>query len=212
MTTKHPCPDPVLPAAGPQAARPARRPAQAALAVAAAAAVLLVGAPARADGRAKQVALGEKLVTVGGCNDCHTPLRMGQAGPEPDRTRLLSGHPEALAMPPAPRLGEGPWMAVVGATMTAWSGPWGVSYTANLTPDPETGLGRWTAKDFVATLRSGRHLGRGRELLPPMPWQNLAALPDGDLEAIFAYLRTIPAVKNRVPEPQPPAPTRSAAR
>ena len=64
------------------------------------------------------------------------------------------------------------------ATNTAWSGPWGVSFTANLTPDPETGLGRWTLRNFMDTIRSGRHMGRGRPILPPMPWTAYApALP-----------------------------------
>jgi mono/diheme cytochrome c family protein len=150
------------------------------------------------------VARGRYLVTAGGCNDCHTPWKMGQAGPEPDLTRLLSGHPAALPMPPAPAP-QGAWMITASATMTAWSGPWGVSFAANLTPDDETGLGRWKEKEFVETLRTGRHLARGRPLLPPMPVQNTAQLTEDDLRAIYAYLRTVPAVRNRVPEPIAPA-------
>ncbi len=164
--------------------------------------LLLAASPARAEDRA---ARGRRLVTLGGCNDCHTPLKMGQNGPEPDMARMLSGHPERMALPPAPALPPGPWMFVAAGTMTAWSGPWGVSYTANLTPDPETGLGRWTERDFIETMRTGRHMGRGRQILPPMPVQNLGQLPDEDLRDIFAYLRTIPAVRNQVPEPVPPA-------
>ncbi len=132
---------------------------------------------------------------------------MGQNGPEPDLSRLLSGHPETLRMTPAPQLPEGPWNTAVAGTLTAWSGPWGVSFTANLTPDAETGLGKWTEKDFVETLRTGRHMGRGRHILPPMPWLNYAKATDEDLSAIFAYLRSLPAVRNRVPEPLPPAAT-----
>jgi hypothetical protein len=146
---------------------------------------------------------GEYIVKGMGCNDCHTPLKMGANGPEPDMTRMLSGHPQGLALPPAPPP-SGPWMASVAATMTAWAGPWGVSFTANLTPDPDTGLGSWTEQQFVDTLRSGRHLGRGREILPPMPWPAIRNMTDDDLKAIFAYLRSIPPVKNRVPEPLPP--------
>jgi mono/diheme cytochrome c family protein len=147
---------------------------------------------------------GEYIVKGMGCGDCHTPYKMGANGPEPDLTRMLSGHPEGMTLPPAPPP-NGPWMASVAATMTAWAGPWGVSYTANLTPDPETGLGRWTEQQFVDTLRSGRHLGRGREILPPMPWPAIRNMTDEDLKAIFAYLRTIPVVTNRVPDPLPPA-------
>ena len=91
-------------------------------------------------------------------------------------------------------------------TNTAFSGPWGVSFTANLTPDPETGLGRWTLRNFVDTIRSGRHLGRGRQILPPMPIPMYKHMTDDDLEAVYTYLQTIPAVSNRVPEPlSPPA-------
>lgn len=151
-----------------------------------------------------QVARGEYLVRAMACNDCHTPWKMGKDGPEPDMTRMLSGHPQSLAMPPPPKLPEGPWAIVAGVTMTAWSGPWGVSFTRNLTPDPETGLGKWTEQSFIDTLRNGKKMGRGRSLLPPMPWQMYRNLSDDDLKAIFAYLKSIPAVKNQVPEPLAP--------
>jgi len=160
------------------------------------------GAESAAD---PQIDRGRYLVTVGGCNDCHTPWQMGSAGhPEPDMSRMLSGHPAGMEMPPAPQLPPGPWMATAAASMTAWAGPWGVSFTANLTPH-ETGLGSWTQEDFVAALRSGRHQGRGREILPPMPWFNYAQATDEDLAAIFTYLRSIPPIENRVPDPVPPA-------
>jgi hypothetical protein len=148
---------------------------------------------------------GEYLIKSVGCGDCHTPLKMGAQGPEPDLSRMLSGHPEGLQLPPAPRLPPGPWVATVAGTMTAWSGPWGVSYTANLTPDAETGLGRWTERAFIDTIRSGRHLGRGRQILPPMPIPALRNMTDDDLGAMFAYLQSIPAIRNRVPEPIAPA-------
>jgi len=174
-------------------------------------ALLALGASAAvaAEGAAKpdaaKVERGKMLVTFGGCNDCHTPFKMGEHGPEPDMTRMLSGHPQQMVMPPAPTLPAGPWIGSIGATFTAWAGPWGTSFTANLTPDPDTGTGKWSEADFMATVRNGRHLGRGRELLPPMPWQNVASLSDDDLKAVFAYLQSIPPIKNRVPDPIPPA-------
>ena len=119
-------------------------------------------------------------------------------------SRMLSGHPSSLQMPPAPSLPPGPWVASVAGSMTAWSGPWGVSFTANLTPDKETGLGDWTFEQFVQTLRTGRHQGKGRPILPPMPYFNYAKATDEDLAAIFAYLQSIPAVNNRVPQPIDP--------
>ena len=164
------------------------------------------GAPAAAAPDPAKVERGRYLVTFAGCNDCHTPWKLGENGPEPDMTRMLSGHPQDLVMPPPPALGNGPWSTASSATVTAWSGPWGVSYTRNLTPDNETGLGTWTEKEFVDTLRHGRQRGIGRELLPPMPWPAFGQASDEDLAAIYAYLRTIPAVSNRVPDPVPPSP------
>lgn len=153
-----------------------------------------------------RVARGRYLVSAMSCNDCHTPVQMGPAGPEPDLSRLLSGHPESLVMPPAPVLPPGPWVASVGATMTAWAGPWGVSYTANLTPDKETGLGTWDEATFFKVIKSARHLGRGREILPPMSGviPALRGLTEEDAGAVFAYLQSIPAIRNRVPDPVPP--------
>lgn len=148
---------------------------------------------------------GEYLVKTMGCADCHTPLRLGPNGPERDPERHLAGHPETLVMPAAPALPDGPWQAVAAATLTAWSGPWGTSFTANLTPDRDTGLGTWSVATFKQALRTGRHMGRGRPILPPMPIEFFRNLNDADLEAIFAYLQSIPAIRNRVPEPIPPA-------
>lgn len=148
---------------------------------------------------------GRLLAITSGCHDCHTPLKMGQKGPEPDYSRQLSGHPADLVMPAAPALpADGPWNVTVGATMTAWSGPWGVSFTRNLTPDNETGIGTWTQQMFVDTIRNGRHMGVGRPLLPPMPAAMYAQMSDDDLGALYAYLRSIPAIKNKVPEPIAP--------
>lgn len=152
----------------------------------------------------QEVARGKYLVTTSGCNDCHTPLKMGENGPELDMERMLSGHPEALEMPPAPQLPDGPWQVVAAGTNTAWAGPWGVSFTANLTPDRDTGLGKWTLRNFVETIRTGRHLGRGRAILPPMPIPMYKHMTDEDLAAIFVYLQSITPVKNRVPAPRLP--------
>ena len=174
------------------------------------AAAALTAAPAAANPTAERpapndkVARGLYIVSTAGCHDCHTPWHMGPNGPEPDMSRALSGHPQDLAMPPAPKMGDGPWAVAIAATNTAYAGPWGVSYTANLTPDPDSGLGRWTVEDFKATIRTGRRAGRGREILPPMPIMVYNNMTDQDLEAIYAYLRTLPAVRNRVPEPRAP--------
>jgi len=147
---------------------------------------------------------GGYLVRAMGCFDCHAPWHMTPSGPEPDWSRGLSGHPEDMALPPAPELPTGPWIVSVAATNTAWAGPWGVSFTANLTPDVETGIGAWTEENFVQALRTGRHMGVGRPILPPMPWPMIRNLSDDDLKAIFAWLMSQPAVKNQVPAPLPP--------
>jgi len=153
----------------------------------------------------EKAARGKYLVATSGCMDCHTPMKMGPKGVEFDLSRMLSGHPESLQMPPVPTLPQGPWLVISSATNTAFAGPWGVSFTANLTPDPDTGLGQWTVQNFKDTIRTGRHMGRGRPVLPPMPIPVYNNFTDDDLESIFAYLRTIPPVKNRVPEPWAPA-------
>ena len=153
-----------------------------------------------------KVARGAYLVQIGGCNDCHTPFKLGPNGPEPDMTRELSGHPESLKMPPAPKLGNGPWVWSGAGTNTAYAGPWGVSYTANLTPDRLTGIGIWSEEMFVKTIRTGRHWGVSRPILPPMPWQNYRHMTDEDLGAVYAYLRSIKPIRNQVPEPVIAAP------
>ena len=168
------------------------------------------GDPPAAAPASEALARGKYLVTIAACNDCHTPWKMTAEGPRPDMDRMLSGHPEDMVLPPAPKMPEGPWQSAFSATNTAWAGPWGVSFTANLTPDRETGLGKWTVRNFTETIRTGRHLGRGREILPPMPIPQYKNFTDEDLAAIFTYLQSIPAVKNRVPDPRAPEALASA--
>ena len=173
------------------------------IAMAQAPAASTAGKTAKPPAEVEKILRGRYLIETGACGDCHTPLKMGKNGLEPDLSRLLSGHPQGLAMPAAPALPAGPWLVVSSATNTAWAGPWGVSFTANLTPDGETGLGRWTSRQFVDTIRLGKHLGVGRAVLPPMPIPAYRNFNDADLEAIFAYLQAIPAIRNRVPAPLP---------
>ncbi len=150
------------------------------------------------------VARGEYIVKTSGCHDCHTPWTMGPNGPEPDMTRALTGHPAAMVMPPAPKLPPGPWLWMGAATNTAFAGPWGTSFAANLTPDKDTGTGDWTVEQFIATIRTGRRLGKGRPVLPPMPAAVYAKMTDDDLRSVFAYLQSLAPVQNRVPAPIDP--------
>jgi hypothetical protein len=148
---------------------------------------------------------GRYLVDIMACGDCHTPMKMGPQGPEPDTSRFLSGHPETATLPPAPAP-RMPWMWSGDATNTAFAGPWGISYSANLTPDTNTGLGIWTEQMFVDAMRTGRHMGTARGIAPPMPWTSLGHATNEDLAAIYAYLRTIKPIVNHVPD-YAPAPT-----
>lgn len=152
-----------------------------------------------------QVKRGEYMVTIGGCNDCHTPLKMGPKGPEPDMSRMLSGHPETLVLDEQPPVVKG-WDGMTAATTgTAFSGGWGTSFAMNLTPDSLTGIGIWTEEMFIKTIRTGKHWGTGRPIMPPMPWFNYAKLTDDDIRAVYAYLRTIPPVRNHVQAYRPPS-------
>lgn len=159
--------------------------------------------PDARESRRAQIERGSYLVRTMACHDCHTPWTMGPDGPGPDMSRALTGHPAGLVMPPPPKP-AGLWSWSGASTNTAFAGPWGVSFTANLTPDVETGLGKWTEEMFIATMRTGRHEGKGRPLLPPMPYPVVAQLTDDDMRALFAYLQSLPPVRNRVPAPIDP--------
>jgi mono/diheme cytochrome c family protein len=158
-----------------------------------------------ASGDADLTPRGAYLVNGFGCADCHTPMKMGPNGPEPDRSRALSGHPESIQLSPPPK-GDDSWTWFGAATNTAFAGPWGISYATNLTPDPETGLGAWKEEDFVKALKTGQHAGVGRPIMPPMPWPALSHLTEDDLRAMFRYLQTVPPIRNRAPDYQPPTP------
>ena len=154
----------------------------------------------------EQVARGEYLVTAGTCSDCHTPKTFTPKGPVPDMSRNLSGAPADIKIPPIPAglISPTGWGALGTNDMTAWAGPWGVSFAANLTPDKATGLGSWTEAAFVKSMRTGKHKGVLRDILPPMPWQGLGKLTDDDLKAMFAYLQSLKPIQNKVPDPIPP--------
>ena len=154
--------------------------------------------PAKSD----PVARGKYLVTIAACSDCHTPMKLTPTGPQPDMDKFMSGHPQDAKVPPGPAP-TGPWIWHGSATNTAFAGPWGITYAINLTPHTH-GCSVWTEEMFIKAMRSGKHMGSGRPIMPPMPWQNLGAATDDDLRAIFAYLKSLPPVDNRVPDYQPP--------
>ncbi|MFN3664900.1 MAG: c-type cytochrome [Sediminibacterium sp.] len=153
------------------------------------------------------IARGEYLVTVAGCNDCHSPKVMTPMGPMPDTTKLMSGYPSEHGIPTLTEaLAKDQQWVKMSPDVTAFAGPWGISFGANLTPDETTGIGNWTEEVFVKTLRTGKHLGQegGRPVMPPMPWYNVAKMTDEDLSAVYSYLMSLPAIKNPVPAPIPP--------
>ena len=156
-------------------------------------------------GFASQVDWGSHIVTISGCHDCHTPKKMGPGGLELDSSLLLSGHPSQTPPPDVNRGEIESKGLMVTNTLTAWAGPWGISYAANLTSDP-SGIGGWDESNFITALREGKSKGvkSDRTLLPPMPWQMFRNMTDNELKAIFAYLKSTKPIKNIVPNPQPP--------
>jgi cytochrome c553 len=159
---------------------------------------------AAAPSQAEKIARGKYLMTIGACNDCHSPKIDAQQTPDPKRP--FSGRPQTTQAP-----SENPKEIHASLDLTAWAGPWGVSYGANLSPDPETGLkNRYTEAAFIKTLRTGKK-PEGEDLQPPMPWALYKVLSDDDIKSMWAYLQTIPAVKNNVKSATPAAPAKPPA-
>jgi mono/diheme cytochrome c family protein len=123
---------------------------------------------------AEDVARGKYLVSVAGCNDCHTP---GYFFGKPDSSRYLGGSEVGFEIPGL-----------------------GIFHGPNLTPDKETGLGSWSNDQIVTALTTGKRPD-GRELAGVMPWRAFANFTRDDLNSIVAYLRTLPPVHNKVAGP-----------
>ena len=153
-----------------------------------------------------QVKWGEHLVTIGACHDCHTPKKMTDMGPVEDMSLALAGHMEGSPIPDVNRKEMQDKGLVVTSDLTTWIGPWGISFTANLTSD-STGIGTWKEEQLFLALREGKFKGLalGRTLLPPMPWHMYKHMTDDEIKAIFTYLKSTKPIKNVVPPPVPPA-------
>ena len=153
------------------------------------------------------VSRGHYLINISGCNDCHSPKKFSAPGPEVDSPRLLSGHPSDIPLESFNSNALKPmhWIQMA-PDITSFVGPWGVSFAANLTPDSTTGIGAWTEEVFIKAVRTGKHLGQenGRPILPPMPWPQFTKMTDNDIKAVYAYLRSLPPIHNRVPVPLSP--------
>ena len=149
---------------------------------------------------------GEYLVTVVGCADCHTPKKMTEQGPVFDMDRYMMGYDASQPLPEIPEnVPLGPWVLFNGE-LTAAAGPWGVSFAGNLTPH-ETGIGTWTLEQFSRAVRGGKYKGleNSRPIMPPMPVEGFRHLTDQDLEAIFAYLKSLKPIDNVVPAYRAPS-------
>ncbi|GAA4325240.1 diheme cytochrome c-553 [Flaviaesturariibacter amylovorans] len=164
----------------------------------------LVVAGATTPSADEMIARGRYLVTIMGCGDCHTPKIMTAQGPAPDTAHLLGGHPAQLSVPAPNQEALKSWV-LFSPTLTAYAGPWGVSYAANISSD-ESGIGNWSEEQFFRAMREGKYKGlpNGRPLLPPMPWQQFAQATDEDLRAIFSFLKSTQPVANVVPAAAPP--------
>jgi uncharacterized protein YjiS (DUF1127 family)/cytochrome c553 len=121
-----------------------------------------------------QVKRGEYLLAFAGCNDCHTP---GYFFGKPDMKRYLGGSEVGFEIPGL-----------------------GVFHGPNLTPDPETGLGKWSSQEIINAFTKGKRPD-GRMLAPIMPWHAFANLTEEDKRAVAAFLKSLPPVKNKVPGP-----------
>ena len=142
---------------------------------------------------------GKYLVDTNGCHDCHSPKQITEKGLELIPDRILSGHPADQALAPYDEATAKSYV-LFSPDLTAAIGPWGTSFSANLTPH-ETGIGSWTEKQFFTAIRKGLYKGLegSRPLLPPMPWEHYANFTDEDLSSIFAYLKSLNPVDNVVP-------------
>jgi hypothetical protein len=151
----------------------------------------------------QRVLRGSYLVSIAGCDDCHSPKRMGAMGPEIIPELRLSGYPSnrPIQKPDSNMVKQG-W-AMLGPDMTNAVGPWGMSFAANLTSD-YTGIANWSEANFITAIRKGKLKGLegSRNLLPPMPWASYKNMTDEDLKSIFAFLKTTKPVENVVPAPK----------
>ena len=148
-----------------------------------------------------QVKWGENLVTNAGCNDCHTPKKMGPHGPEDDKSLFLSGHPAQMPPPDFDAKVAAKKGLIVTQTFTSWTGPWGTTYAVNLTSDT-TGIGGWKEEQFLKALHERKWMGldNTRPLMPPMSLMPAVKMSDDELKAIFAFLKTTAPVKNVPPQ------------
>ena len=154
--------------------------------------VVVTPAQASASSQSALIEHGKYIVTIAGCNDCHTNL-----SPEylVDPAKLTPEQIKTLAFDAKNAVDKNKYMA--GGRLFDL-GPGGKVYTANITPDVETGIGGWTDEQIKVAVRTGQRPS-GKILVPVMPYRSFNTMADSDLDAVVAYLRSIPAIKNKVP-------------
>jgi len=160
----------------------------------------VANAPASKDSLIKR---GEYLVSIIGCDHCHSPKKMTPQGPVIDMDNRFSGYPADRPFGKVDSNIIKNGKVVFSADLLAAAGPWGVSFAANISGD-ETGIGNWTEDQFKKAITQGKWKGMdgGRMLLPPMPWESFKNLKDEDVSAIFAFLKSTKPVKNIEPAPK----------
>lgn len=149
------------------------------------------------------ISRGAYLVNAIGCDDCHSPKRMGAQGPEVIPELRFSGYPSTRPLLKADTNHIKNGWASLGPDFTIAVGPWGMSFAANISSD-DTGIGTWSEEQFFKAIREGKYKGMdgSRSLLPPMPWFVYKNLTDIDIRAIFTFLKSSKPVENIVPAPK----------
>jgi hypothetical protein len=152
----------------------------------------------------ERLEIGQAVVEGWSCGFCHSPQIEGPDGKlMPDPKRLMSGHPADEEVPTVPDMiiSSPEWMEFLdNLDSTVWATDDMLVFSANLTPDDDTGIGTWTEVEFVETIREGRHRGIERRIKYPMPWRELSELSDEELLSVYEYLMTLEPVNNKVPE------------
>jgi mono/diheme cytochrome c family protein len=128
--------------------------------------------------RRDQLGYGRYLTEIAACSDCHS---LGKRGPRE----------------------EGDPMFMAGSDVPFKDARLGKVFARNLTPDPETGIGKYKPADVKAALRNGKRLD-GKRMAPPMSIviPHISGLTDEDMDALVAYLSTLKPAKHAVPEPE----------
>ena len=136
--------------------------------------VAVASVVAHAAGAESPVERGEYLAHIMDCGGCHNT---GAFTPQPNLETPLAGSAIGFEIPGM-----------------------GVFYPPNLTPDDETGLGKWSDAEIIAAITTGMRPD-GRQLAPMMPWTSYAHINADDAAALVAYLRSLKPVKHKVPGP-----------